>query len=206
MSSKVKVVGLDPSLSNFGIAFATLDLDTMKFTVDDLTVAQTEPEKDKKVRKQVRKNSEDLERARLLHRAAMEAVQGEGVLMAFVEVPVGSQSARAMASYGVCLGVLAAVAETLPIIQVTPTEVKLAGCGIKTATKDEMIEAMVAKYPGAPWPMKTVKGVSTPISSKCEHLADAVAAIEAGIASDEFRQTIAVFKSSPIFKRFAAAT
>lgn len=200
--SKMKIIGCDPSLSNFGIAFATLDLDTLTFTVDDLKVAQTEPEKDKKVRKQVRKNSEDLERARLLHRAAMEACQGE-VFMAFVEVPVGSQSARAMASYGVCLGVLAAVAETLPMIQVTPTEVKLAGCGIKTATKEEMIEAMVAKYPNAPWPMKTVKGIYTPIASKCEHLADAIGAIEAGIASDEFRHTIAMFKSTPLFKHLA---
>lgn len=199
----MKIVGLDPSLSNFGIAFATLDLDTMMFKVDDLKVAQTEPEKDKKVRKQVRKNSEDLERARMLYKAAMDACQGE-VFMAFVEVPVGSQSARAMASYGICLGVLAAVAETLPMIQVTPTEVKLAGCGVKTATKEEMIEAMVAKHPNAPWPMKTVKGASTPIASKCEHLADAVAAIEAGLASDEFRQTIAMFKASPLFKHLAS--
>jgi Holliday junction resolvasome RuvABC endonuclease subunit len=193
---KLKVLGLDPSLSNFGIAKATLDLDTMKFDVDDLHVVQTEPEKDKKVRKVVRKNSEDLERALLLHRGAMEAVQGHYI--AFVEVPVGSQSSRAMASYGVSLGVIAAVANAMPVVQVTPTEVKMAGCGIKTATKDEMIEAMVTKYPTAPWPMKVVKGVKTPIASKCEHLADAIAAIEAGIGTDEFRRTIAVFKSMPM--------
>lgn len=193
---KLKVIGLDPSLSNFGIAKATLDIDTMTFTVDDLHVVQTEPEKDKKVRKVVRKNSEDLERAQLLHKGAMEAVEGH--FIAFVEVPVGSQSSRAMASYGVSLGVIAAVANAMPVVQVTPTEVKMAGCGIKTATKDEMIEAMVAKYPTAPWPMKVVKGVRTPIASKCEHLADALAAIEAGIGTDEFRRTIAVFRSMPL--------
>lgn len=199
MSNSMKIVGMDPSMSNFGVVNATLDLDTMKFTVQGMHVVQTEPEKDKKVRKQVRKNSEDLDRARKLHRGAMEAT--EGAFMAFIEVPVGSQSARAMASYGVCLGVIAAVAETLPIIQVTPNEVKLAGAGTKTATKGEMIEAMIAKYPDAPWPMRKSKGELVPIAGECEHLADALAAIEAGVSSDEFRQTMAVLKSTPLFKQ-----
>lgn len=200
--SKMKIVGMDPSLSNFGVAYATLDIDNLTFTVDRLEVVQTTPEKDKKVRKVVRKNSEDLERAKLLYRGCNEAVQN--AWMAFVEVPVGSQSARAMASYGVCIGVLAHVAETLPMIQVTPGQVKKAGAGVTTATKEEMIEAMMAKYPDAPWPMQTVKGVTSPIASKCEHLADAIAAIEAGLQSDEFRQTLALFKSLPGARQMAA--
>lgn len=203
MSNFMKIVGFDPSLSNFGIAKATLNLDTLTFTVDDLSVVQTDPEKDKKVRKVVRKNSEDLERAKLLHKGAMDATEGR--FIAFVEVPVGSQSSRAMASYGVCIGVLAAVGQAMPMVQVTPTEVKMAGCGVKTATKDEMIEAMIAKYPTAPWPVKVVKGVSTPIASKCEHMADAICAIEAGLKTEEFRQMLAVMKSMPTFRRMANA-
>jgi len=194
----MKIVGMDPSLSNFGVVEAILNLDNMSIEVQAMRVVQTEPEKDKKVRKQVRMNSQDLERARALYRGAMEAVEGR--FLAFIEVPVGSQSARAMASHGICLGVIAAVAETLPVIQVTPNEVKLAGCGIKTATKTEMIEAMIAKHPNAPWPMQKKGGVMIPIASQCEHLADAVAAIEAGLASDEFRQTMAVLKATPMFK------
>lgn len=201
--SKMKIIGLDPSLSNFGIAKATLDLNTMQFTVDDLMVIKTEPEADKKKRKVVRKNSEDLERAKLLYKGAMNAT--EGAWMAFAEVPVGSQSARAMVSYGASVAVLAAVALTLPMIQVTPTEVKVAGCGIKTATKGEMIEAMVKKYPTAPWPMQTVKGVTSVVAGKAEHLADAIAAIEAGLQTDEFRNTIAMLKSTPMFKAMLSA-
>jgi Holliday junction resolvasome RuvABC endonuclease subunit len=200
---KMKVVGMDPSLSNFGLAFATLDLDTMTFTVDDLKVVKTEPEQDKKKRKVVRKNSEDLERAKLLHKGAMDATQG--AYMAFIEVPVGSQSARAMASYGASIAVCAAVALALPMIQVTPTEVKMAGFGKKTATKEEMIDAMMAKYPNAPWPMQTQKGVTTVVAGKAEHMADAVAAIEAGIATDEFRHTMAMLRSSPLFKKMLLA-
>lgn len=200
---KMKILGLDPSMSNFGVVKATLDLDTMKITVDSMDVISTENEKNKAVKKVVRKNSEDLERAKLLYSGAMAATLDR--VMAFVEVPVGSQSSRAMASYGMCIGIIAAVASTLPVIQVTPTEVKVAGCGIKTATKDEMIEAMVEKYPDAPWPMKTVKGKATPIASKCEHMADALAAIEAGIATDEFRQMMAMFHSTPLFRHMVAA-
>jgi Holliday junction resolvasome RuvABC endonuclease subunit len=202
MSNIMKIVGMDPSMSNFGLIRASLNIDTMKFAVESMEVVRTEPEKDKKVRKQVRKNSEDLDRARLLYCGAMGAI--DGASMAFVEVPVGSQSARAMASYGVCLGVIAAVAETLPIIQVTPNDVKLAGCGIRTATKGEMIDAMVEKYPDAPWPRYQQNGKGFKKgdihAGEAEHLADALAAIEAGLTSDEFRQTMAVLKSSPLFK------
>lgn len=198
---KMKIVGLDPSLSNLGIAMAVLDLDTMTFEVEDLRVVQTEPEKDKKVRKVVRKNSEDIERAKLLHKGALDATKD--VWMAFVEVPVGSQSSRAMASYGICIGILAAVSAVLPMVQVTPNEVKLAGCGIRTATKDEMIEAMVAKYPNAPWPR--VKSTGKIVASKAEHMADALAAIEAGMATDEFRQTISLYKNNPMFANLSLA-
>lgn len=200
---KMKVVGMDPSLSNFGIAKCVLDLETLKIDVEDLQVVKTEPEQDKKKRKVVRKNSEDIERAKLLYKGAMDAT--EGAYMAFVEVPVGSQSARAMASYGASISVCAAVALTLPMIQVTPTEVKLAGCGIKTATKEEMIEAMMAKYPNAPWPMQTKNGKQVVIAGKAEHMADALAAIEAGVSTDEFRQTMAVLRASPFFKQMLKA-
>lgn len=200
---KMKIVGMDPSLSNFGLAKCVLDLDTLKIEVEDLQVVKTEPEQDKKKRKVVRKNSEDMERAKLLYKGALAAT--EGAYMAFVEVPVGSQSARAMASYGASIAVCAAVALALPMIQVTPTEVKVAGFGKKTATKEEMIEAMVAKYPNAPWPTQTIKGVTSVVASKAEHMADALAAIEAGIATDEFRQTMAVLRSSPLFKRMLHA-
>jgi Holliday junction resolvasome RuvABC endonuclease subunit len=196
----LKILGMDPSLSNFGIVHATLNIETLKITPEAMYVLQTEPEKDKKVRKLVRKNSEDLDRCKILHKGAVEATEGR--FLAFIEVPVGSQSSRAMASYGVSLGVIAAVANAMPIIQLTPTEVKVAGCGIKTATKGEMIDAMVAKYPNAPWPRYTQNGKGYKKgdihAGEGEHVADALAAIEAGIATDEFRRMIAVFRATPL--------
>jgi len=194
----LKILGMDPSLSNFGIVHATLNIETLKITPEAMYVLQTEPEKDKKVRK----NSEDLDRCKILHKGAVEATEGR--FLAFIEVPVGSQSSRAMASYGVSLGVIAAVANTMPIVQLTPSEVKMAGCGIKTATKGEMIDAMVAKYPNAPWPRYTQNGKGFKKgdihAGEAEHIADALAAIEAGIATDEFRRTIAVLRAAPLAK------
>lgn len=193
--TKVNVVGLDPSLSNFGIANVVLDLDTMTFDIKALTLLETQPEKDKKLKKQVRKNSEDLDRAQILHKGLI--VGCKDAWIAIAEVPVGSQSARAMASYGVCIGILAAC--PIPLIQVTPNEVKIAATGIRTATKEEMIEWAMAKYPNAPWRLQTQNGAKhrkgDPKGDN-EHLADAVAAIEAGIQTDQFQQIVAIMKGS----------
>ncbi|WKZ86267.1 hypothetical protein N5B55_04775 [Ralstonia pickettii] len=186
---KLKLLGLDPSLSNFGIAKMTLDLTDMSVDVDDLVLVKTEPEQDKKKKKAVRQNSLDLERGRILHDALIE--HAKGFQIAVAEVPVGSQSARAMASYGVCIGVLAAC--PVPMIQVTPSEVKMAGFGVKTATKDEMIEWAMQTYPAAPWLMRKEKGKLLPIAAN-EHLADAVAAVHAGILTDQFRQATALMR------------
>lgn len=182
---KIKIVGFDPSLSNWGIVKATLDIESLDFTIDDLILVDTEGSK----AKQVRKNSDDMERARLLSAGMHSACKGAS--LAIAEVPVGSQSARAMASYGICLGVLAAC--PIPLIQVNPTEVKLAAVGIKTATKEEMIEWATTKFPKAPW--LTVKRAGIMVATKAnEHLADAVGTIFAAFKTDQFKQAIALYK------------
>lgn len=182
---QVKVLGVDPSLRNFGLVNATLDLDTMEFVVDKMHLAKSES--DAKAKKVVRKNSDDLDRASILTEAFHEACKD--AQFAFVEVPVGSQSARAMASYGICIGVLAGC--PIPMIQVTPTEVKVAGTKCKTATKQEMIEAAVEAHPEAKWLTRKLKGNLELIDAN-EHLADAVFAIQAGIATNEFKTAISM--------------
>jgi Holliday junction resolvasome RuvABC endonuclease subunit len=184
---KINIVGVDPSLRNFGIVNAILDTDTMKFEVTSMKLIESED--NAKKAKTVRKNSDDLRRARLLHDGFIEAC--EDASFAFVEVPVGSQSARAMASYGICVGVLASC--PISMIQVTPTEVKLAGTGIKTATKGEMIDAAVIAHPYAKWMTRKLKGELVLLADN-EHLADALFAIGAGLNTDEFKSTIAMLR------------
>ena len=191
---KIKVLGIDPSMSNWGLAFATVDSDTMAIELERLQLVSTKPE-DKKVRKAVRQNSMDLRRAQELVGAQLIAQQGRAIAIA--EVPVGSQSARAMASYGICIGILASL--RIPLIEVTPNEVKLAGAGVKNATKDEMIQWAMKEFPNANWLTRRLHGEVVPTDAN-EHLADAVGAIKAGVQTQQFRQALAMSCS------FAAVT
>lgn len=185
----LKVVGFDPSLRNWGIAIGELDLSTMLLKVSHLSVTRPVlPEG-----KQVRQNSEDLEAAVQLTAAAVEAARGANAI--FVEVPVGSQSAAAMKGYGVCIGVLGALrAGGIPFFEVTPTEVKVVATKKRDATKKEMIGWAMAKHPEAPWPMQTKMGVTSPVESSAEHMADAVAAIHAGMTCNQFQQLLILLR------------
>lgn len=185
---KMNIVGVDPSLRNFGIVNAILDTDTMEFAITSMKLIESED--NAKKAKTVRKNSDDLRRARLLHEGFQLACQGAS--FAFIEVPVGSQSARAMASYGICIGVLASC--PISMIQVTPTEVKLAMTKERTATKGEMIDAAVKAHPYAKWLTRKSAGQLVLMADN-EHLADAVGAIVAGIATDEFKAATAMLRS-----------
>ncbi|TXH09423.1 MAG: hypothetical protein E6R03_16755 [Hyphomicrobiaceae bacterium] len=181
----IKVVGQDPSLRNWGLAVGYLNLETKKLTVDFLDITNPELPKGK----QVRQNSTDLESALQLYKGAANASIGAHAV--FVEVPVGSQSARAMASYGICVGVLGALrANDIPFFEVTPTEVKLASVGNKTATKQEMIRWAMAAHPEANWPMYKQHGKDVVSEAKAEHMADAIAAIYAGISCNAFKQML----------------
>lgn len=178
----ITVVGLDPSMRNFGMVKGRLDLDTGQLDIWAMQLSQP----DKSSQKTVRKNSQDLEAARY-HFGYIGAFLEDADLI-FVEIPVGSQSARAMASYGMCIGLIASI--TKPLIQVTPAEVKRAATGNKTATKQEMIDWAVSTYPNAPWLKHAGK-----ITGKNEHLADSIAAIHAGVKTDVFKLTMMRFKN-----------
>lgn len=184
---KINVVGIDPALRNFGFAHGTYDTDTGEIEITNLVLAQTES-MDKKTAKTVRKNSDDLARASILHSAMQE--EAKKAVFAFIEVPVGSQSSRAMASYGVCVGVIASC--PIPYFQLTPSEVKLIATGSKHASKEEMIMWATEKHPDANWLKRKSKGAMVLLNDN-EHLADAVATIYAGVNGAEFQKAVAMF-------------
>jgi len=178
---------MDPSLRHWGVALGTYDTITHILVLDEVGVIEPVLSKSK----QVRQNSLDLESAVQLSRGALEAA--EGVQAVFVEVPVGSQSARAMASYGICVGILGTLRATgIPFYEVTPTEVKLAGAGTKSATKQAMIRWAMEKHPEANWPLYKQKGIAMVSEAKAEHMADATAAIYAGLTCNPFQQMLAM--------------
>lgn len=188
----IPVVGLDPSLDHWGITEATLCLEGGYLNPTNLQVIEPR----KLEGKQVRVNSNDLYRGEQLAAAVIPACQKAKVV--FVEMPVGSQSARAMASYGVCVGIMSAVrALGIPLIEVNARDVKKAMTGNGNATKQQMIDAAVELYPEANWPVyeKNGKGfLKGEIHSKSEHVADGFGAIHAGVLTPEFKNLLRLFE------------
>lgn len=180
----IPVLGMDPSLKNWGLAEAELCLQTGVLSTPHLSLIQPIDLEGK----QVRVNSNDLHRSEQLAGPVMIAARKAKVI--FVEVPVGSQSARAMASYGICVGILGALrASGTQLIEVTATETKRVFTGDANATKRRMIDRAYELYPAANFPMHKGK-----IPDKAEHMADAIAAIHSGVRTPMFQNLMRLFK------------
>lgn len=185
MINAIPFIGIDAAFSNTGIVLGEYDLLTRKPAMRELRLVTTEA--DKAGKKVVRKNSDDVRRAREIVRGLQGAIEDHKPKFAFVEVPMGAQSARAAWSLGIAVGIIAMVAEQVSLIQVTPKEVKEV-VGIPHADKAEMIAWAHNAYPGVNWPVRGGKV----IAGKAEHLADAIAAVHAGIKTDEFQRTVSM--------------
>lgn len=182
---KIKLVGIDPALANIGVAHFIYDVSNGKLSAESLALLETK----RGTTKQVRSNSDDLRRAQEGAKFIQGNIQNAAVV--FAEIPVGSQSARAMAGYGISIGLMAGIGAHPnsfdgTLIQLMPSEVKLCATGSKHASKQEMIEWATETYPNLPWLTRKVKGKVSFIA-KNEHMADACAVIHAGLQTDEFR-------------------
>lgn len=183
---KIGVLGMDPSLRHWGLAVGVLDLDTGELELSDIHTIEPKEEKSK----QVRKNSKDLEIAQILSVALKNRMYAARVV--FVEVPHGSQSARAMASYGICVGILGTyMAHDIQLIEVTATESKKIFVGDKNASKETMIQKALQLYPDANWPMHRGQ-----LAGKAEHIADAIAAIHAGVKTPLFQNLRRIYQEN----------
>lgn len=83
----------------------------------------------------------------------------------------GAQSAKAAVMMNMATAIVASVATilNLPCDWCTPTETKVAVCGYRSATKDEMMDMVRAKYPEAGHLFPEAK-------TYFEHIADAIGA------------------------------
>lgn len=184
----INVVGFDPSTSNFGCAQARIDIDRLTLDIVDLRLIQTESES----KKGVIKASDDLRRAKIVRDGMLAACRD--MVLAVSEIPFCNPAGYASANFnsGLVTGVLASC--PIPLIQVFPADVKMAAIGYRQAAKEEMIEWGMNKYPAAPWLLRKLKGKMIPTAAN-EHLADAIAAIEAGLKTQQFQQAIAMYRS-----------
>lgn len=179
------VIGIDAAFANTGIAIARYDLANDEIHLNELRLIHTEADKANK--KVVRKNSDDLRRASEVITGLNQAIKDADPAFAFCEVPFGAQSARAAWALGISVGLIAYVNSKVSLIQVTPKEVKEV-VDTKFPDKAQMIAWAVDKYPDANWPKRAGKVVA----GKAEHMADAVAAIHAGVKTDEFKRAVSM--------------
>lgn len=178
---QIPVLGMDPSLRNWGLARGLLDLETGVLDIVDLVIIHTEKEK----QKQTRVNTQDIARCEEIASVVYQHMLKSKIV--FVETPVGSQNAASMKSYGICVAILG-MARSLgvQIIEVNALDTKKIFTGNKNATKKEMIEKALELYPNANFPRERGKATGRVVDA-AEHVADAIATIHSGVLTPEFQ-------------------
>lgn len=178
------VVGTDPSLSNFGWGVLRLRRDAEE--VLDAGLIRTEPEAKKKRLRQVdddQRRTHDLVTA--FHRAIHPHLDGIVAICSEAPVPAGAkQGARAIKTGAIGQTVVLTVAAMLgvPVLQVTPQELKV-GCGLpKTATKEAVWCAMVERFGE-----EQLAPILALARTKREHPTDALGAVVACLESETIR-------------------
>lgn len=181
----IRFGAIDMSMRNCGLAFGTYDVGHTTYNVGEIHLIQTFASKEKKVRK----SALDYQACREMYTKLHSYMDYFNPHVVFAEMPTGSQSANGMKSYGISIALLGTVG--VPVIQVSPQEVKVAAVGSRTASKETMINWAAKKFPDVQWLTRKLKG-EVVLVAKNEHMADAIGAAEAGMKSDQFQQLIAL--------------
>lgn len=168
-------MGFDPSFRNWGVVIATYNTVTKETTPVKLILLET-PSKEKGIPS----NEADYNRIKPLINSLLLLVKEHRPEFIIAEYPIGSQSARAMYGYAVCVTMMGVinVGFGIPIYKVTPREVKVYATGNPEATKNDMIKWATDLHPTLNWP-RHGKNITV---TKAEHLADALASLHAGLA------------------------
>ena len=167
----IKVLGLDPSLRNWGLTACL-------YRQGNLEVVETHIAKTKNT-KGIKQNASDIIAANTLYKELITPIKWADVIC--IEVPHGSQSSRAMVSYGVCVALIGVIQTINPnIIQVSANDVKAIVRTDKDhkPTKQEIIDWVKDKHPEA----------NLPTSLSAEHICDAIVAVYAAMNTKEFKE------------------
>lgn len=170
------IVGMDPSIQNWGMVKVKIGKDKIIQLQEVAVIHSLASKKGSREAKATYKNKEDLERGVILVKKILSFSDKADHI--FVELPVASQSARACVSYGMCVGLFAAVAEIgIPYTIIRNNEIKrMAGYkddAIRPVEKNEVIEYVSSqKYDSIFSGFK---------KAEHEHIADAMMTILVGV-------------------------
>ena len=193
--NKLMVLGIDPGLALTGFAVAEVNVITRAIAkVREVGVLKTE----KNHHRTVRKTSDDLARAQLQANRLRELIEKHRIDVIACEMATTTPYTLPTFSFGVMIGIVAALAK--PVIEVLPGEVKIAAAGSRNATKQDIIRwaVQMTGRQKLDWPTSTrrnqlsllYRGAS--ITLAAEHPADALAAIQAALATEQFRLAVAM--------------
>lgn len=196
--SIINILGIDPSLTATGWSVIAVNTDTRQIErVIALGLIETAPTKIKSVRK----SSDALERSRKIRNELLTVIAQHNIKLAASEIPSGAQSASACYAFGIVVGLLAAL--PVPLIEVTPTEVKLATCGNKIADKEDIVNwaCKLNHLEKLNWPSTRVANDwmirfdGGFIGKKAEHPADSCGAVAAALRTQQFHQLCGMLAS-----------
>lgn len=172
-------------MRNWGMVIGVYDVETCKLTLESNALVTTSHCKDLPLPK----NLKDVAASQVLYKENKTYLLGVDIIVA--EIPIGSKSASAMISYGLCIGVLGSLAQNnIPLVRVTPQAVKRI-IGNAEASKHDVMQWVLENHPEIVPPTRTMKnGKTQVITTKFEHIADAVVAIHAALATTEFHNIV----------------
>lgn len=152
----IMVLGVDTGLANTGWCFARMDRDSL--IPEKMNVISSESNAKKRG---IKSGDDDWARstaiARVLHKEILtfrpSIITCEGISHV--------RNSAAMAKIGRVFGVLATLAlvHDLPVLHASPQEIKIAVCGGKAASKDEIMLALDEQYEGIPRGLLDISGI-----------------------------------------------
>ena len=177
-------MSLDPSLTNTAVVWGELDLKTDKLNQLGYELINTS----KTTLKSIRASSDLVRRCRTLNEKLHPLIENYNPSIVFVETPSGSQNYSGAISYAVSCYLIGTI-NPAPI-EVTPLEVKMYSVGKGTASKKEVMNYCLNKFPNFPYELKKD---GTLVETKMEHVCDSIAASVAGTKSKEYTQLKKLF-------------
>lgn len=188
--TKIKVLGIDCSLNNLGLCICEVDphlnmtvLETKLIKNDDVYPAK------------MLKSFQDFNKSKKFAKALREIIGENKIQICVGEIPCGSQSSRACTSAGIVTGLLGSIASYCPVCGVTPIQAKKASVGCNTATKEDVIAWVQQTHPEVIFRTRKLHGEDV-VMKDCEHEADSIAIVTAGLLTPEFQQLMMYYLSS----------
>jgi len=160
------IVAIDVGFASMGIVVLCIRARDLGLVYKEVISTKPSPKK-----LSIRSADDNVRRCREITRSVRRVIDEYEPAAVVLEMPsMGSKSAKAMRAMGLASGIIAAldvVYENLPFLYATPTDVKVAMTGKKSASKEEVQSRAVEMIPDI------LDGVN---KTQREHVADALGA------------------------------